>query len=273
MAILKLTDFQAKAIEYVLRLKNTLLCMKTGSGKTLVTLFAARALLKRKEVDKVVIACTKTSTSVFRAEFEEKLHKEVNVTENANEFIDFFKSKNKIVIIKHSMLETIGTNIEYIKAMKSATKDVKVLLIVDEAHNLSNDTGIKHKALRNMSVFFTRIVLATATPYSSCLTQLYGLVHLIYPKLWSSKSRFIEDHIEQQIIRDFRTQKVVRVENIRYKNLKMLREKLKEFTYFFYPPTKLNYIEHKVKLDDYTEYDNICRGIMTEEDLARLGSE
>ena len=270
MAVLRLTDFQAKAIEYVLKLKNTLLCMKTGSGKTLVTLFAARALLKRKEVDKVVIACTKTSTSVFRTEFEEKLHKHVDVIEDGNKLLSFFSSNEKIAIIKHSMFETIGTDIHNIKEFKNAVKDTKILLIIDEAHNLSNDTGVKHKAFRNMSMFFDRIVLATATPYSSCLTQLYGLVHLIYPKLWSSKSRFIEDHIEQEIIRDFRTQKVVRVEKIRYKNLKMLREKLEKFTYFFYPPTKLKYIEHKVKLNDYTEYDDICKGVMTEEDLAKL---
>ena len=111
-------------------------------------------------------------------------------------------------------------------------------------------------------------MIMTATPYSSCLTQLYGIVHLINPTLWKSKTAFERDHIVEQVIKV--DGKVRRKEKIAYKNLKMLREKISPFTFFYYPKINLRFFDHKVQLKDYTDYDEICKGVLTVTELERL---
>ena len=112
----------------------------------------------------------------------------------------------------------------------------------------------------------------TATPYSSCLSQFYGLIHLIYPKLWKSKRQFFDNYIEEIAIKDPRTHRIVRKEKVKYKNLKEFREKIEPFTYFYYPPIPLVHISHETKLskEHYNEYLEKCWGIMRDEDLEKL---
>ena len=59
-------------------------------------------------------------------------------------------------------------------------------------------------------------------------------------------------------------------EIVEYKNLNVLREMIKPFTFFHYPKIKLNFFQHNVVLKDYTEYDNICKGVLTEKELEKL---
>ena len=63
---------------------------------------------------------------------------------------------------------------------------------------------------------------------------------------------------------------VKRKEKVAYKNLKDLRELISPFTFFYYPKIKLNFHNHVVRLKDYTEYDEICRGVLTPNEQARV---
>ena len=144
----------------------------------------------------------------------------------------------------------------------------RVAIVIDEVHKLSNDKGLEHVAFMNLKFMFTRIVAMTATPYSSCLTQLYGVIHLLNPRLWKSKAAFVKDHIIEQVI--MVNGKVRRKEKIAYRQLKMLREKIAPFTFFYYPKINLRFFDHKVKLKDYTEYDEICKGVCTAKEIERL---
>ena len=110
--------------------------------------------------------------------------------------------------------------------------------------------------------------LATATPYSSCLSQLYGLVHLIYQKLWKNKREFFDRYIEEEQVMNWATGRT-RPEIIRYKDIGKLRKQLEPFSFFYYPPTKINYIEHKARFDSYAEYDELCKGLLEEKDLKK----
>jgi hypothetical protein len=119
---------------------------------------------------------------------------------------------------------------------------------------------------------FDRVILMTATPYSSCLSQFYGLIHLIYPKLWKSKRQFFDNYIDEIAIKDPRTHRIVRKEKVRYKNLKEFREKIEPFTYFYYPAIPLVHKEVHTKLNEehYREYLDKCWGIMREEDMEKI---
>ena len=270
MAI-KLFDFQIEAVKRAISSFYQLICVRTGGGKTIIAMTYANLLLKKNLSDKVVFACTVSASAAVHAEFEEKFDIDVPIYTETEQFLDFLRdSKKKICIIKHSMFEKLGKDQNIIDEIREILTDnnARVGLVIDEVHKLSNDKGLEHLAFMNIKFMFNRIMIMTATPYSSCLTQLYGIVHLINPTLWKSKTAFERDHIVEQVIKV--DGKVRRKEKIAYKNLKMLREKISPFTFFYYPKINLRFFDHKVQLKDYTDYDEICKGVLTVTELERL---
>ena len=265
-----LRDYQVEAVKFAERVKKCLLCMRVGSGKTICAMFALRALLNSKKVDKAVVSCTKSSVSVFKTDFKEKAGLDVPVIESAEGLIEFLKGKGKVCIVKHSMFEKAGNDVITVKTLMNIAKDTKVALVVDEAHKIQNVDGVTHEAFQRLSFLFERVILLTATPYSSCLSQFYGLIHLIYPDLWKSKRAFFDRYIDEITIISPITHRVARKEKVRYKNLKEFRETIEPFTYFYYPSIPLVHIEHHTRLEDYSTYDDLCKGILRDEDVEKM---
>ena len=266
-----LRDYQKEAVKFALRVKKSLFCMRVGSGKTICAMFSLRALINTKQIDKAIIACTKSSVSVFKEDFKEKAGLEVPVAETEESLFSFLNGKGKVCIIKHSMFEKIGNDLISIKKLeKIANTGLKVALVIDEAHKMQNTEGVAQEAFHRISFLFDRIMLYTATPYSSCLSQFYGLICLIYPDLWKNKREFFNNYIDEITIRDPRTHRVVRKEKVKYKNLKEFREKIEPFTYFYYPVIPLVHIEHHTTLKDYATYNDLCKGILSDEDLKKI---
>ena len=270
---IKLRDYQQEAVNFAKRVERCLFCMRVGSGKTICAMFALLSFFKNKLIDKAVVACTKSSVPVFVEDFKEKANLDVRVIEDENEFVEFFKGKEKVCIIKHGMFKKAGNDIMTIKRLeKIYDKGIKVALVIDEAHKMQNPEGIEHDAFLHIEEMFGRIILMTATPYSSCLSQFYGLIHLIRQDIWKSKREFYDRYIDEIIIKDPRTHRPVRKEKIAYKNLKEFRSKIEPFTYFYYPPIPLCHVEHKVKLSEehYRQYLELCWGILDEETQEKL---
>jgi superfamily II DNA or RNA helicase len=271
---IKLRDYQQEAVNFAKRVKRCLFCMRVGSGKTVCAMFALRAFFKEKLIDKAVVACTKSSVPVFVEDFKEKANIDVPVIEDENEFVKFFKNKkDKVCVVKHSMFEKAGNDIIIVKKLEQIyDSGTKVALVIDEAHKMQNPEGVQHDAYFHIEEMFDRVILMTATPYSSCLSQFYGLIHLIYPKLWKSKRQFFDNYIEEITIKDPKTFRVVRKEKVAYKNLKEFRKRIEPFTYFYYPPIALVHQEHKCKLSEehYRQYLDFCWGIMDEKSLEKL---
>ena len=119
----------------------------------------------------------------------------------------------------------------------------------------------------NLRFMFERISLHTATPYSSCLSQLYGLFDIIQPGLYSNKQEFFDEHIEERRVKDGKTGRILRKEKVCYHHLDVLRERMEPFTYFYYPPLDLHFKTYHTRLKDYTEYDALCMGLLSREDL------
>ena len=120
----------------------------------------------------------------------------------------------------------------------------------------------------NIKFSFARILAMTATPYQTCVSQIFGIIQILNSKVWKSKAEFMKLYVEEEVIRV--NGKVRRKEKIAYKNLSDLRRRIAPFTFFYYPKIKLNYIYHNVKLPDYSEYDEICKGVLTDKELERL---
>lgn len=271
--MIKLRDYQKEAVKFAKEVKKCLFCMRVGSGKTICAMFALRSFLKNKMVDKAVIACTKSSVPVFVEDFKEKANLDVPVIEEAEDFVRFFKGKGKVCIIKHSMFEKAGNDIVIIKKLEQIyDSGLKVALVIDEAHKMQNPEGVQHDAYFHIEEMFDRVILMTATPYSSCLSQFYGLIHLIYPKLWRSKRQFFDNYIEEITIKDPRTHRVVRKEKVAYKNLKEFRTLIEPFTYFYYPAIPIVHKEVHTRLSEehYNEYLDKCHGVIDEETQEKI---
>lgn len=260
MSKILLRDYQEEAVKFAFRVKKALFCMRVGSGKTVCALFSLRALFLKKQIDKAIIACTKSSVSVFKEDFRDKADMDVRLIESTDELIEFLRDNvSKVCLVKHSMFEKAGNDLITIKKLEQIAKEKRVCLIVDEAHKIQNPEGVAQDAYHRIDFLFDRVLLYTATPYSSCLSQFWGLICLIYPKLWPSKRRFFDRFIDEIAIHDPKTRRVIRKEKVRYKNLKEFRETIEPFTYFYYPAIPLVHLEHHTRLKDYTKYDELCK--------------
>lgn len=267
---IKLFDFQQEAVKRALSALNYLLCVRVGGGKTLIAMVYAKLLRKKNLADKIAFACTVSAAVAVSGEFKEKLGMNVTQIDTVDKYIDWLNNDEPVCIFKHSFFEKIGYSQDAIDRIYETLirNNKKVALVIDEAHKMSNHKGIQHTAYMNVKFSFERVLLLTATPYASTLGQLYGTLHLIQPKLWKSFAEFTRLYIEEQTI--MVNGKVRRKEQIAYKNLKALRDKIAPHTYFYYPKIKLNFFQHDVVLPDYSEYDDICKGVLTEKELERL---
>lgn len=255
-----LRDYQEEAVKFAFRVKKALFCMRVGSGKTVCALFSLRALFLKKQIDKAIIACTKSSVSVFKEDFRDKADMDVRLIESTDELIEFLRDNvSKVCLVKHSIFEKAGNDLITIKKLEQIAKEKRVCLIVDEAHKIQNPEGVAQDAYHRIDFLFDRVLLYTATPYSSCLSQFWGLICLIYPKLWPSKRRFFDRFIDEIAIHDPKTRRVIRKEKVRYRNLKEFRKTIEPFTYFYYPAIPLVHLEHHTRLKDYTKYDDLCK--------------
>ena len=262
---IELKDYQVEGVKKILSVRNSLICMQVGKGKTAVSLFALRKLIKDGLIEKGIVFCTKTSTIPFIKDLKNMAGVTVKVTEKDDDFFNKLQGNEKIILAKHAMLEKIGLDYDNQLAFKRYCDSHNLMCIIDEAHKIQNPTSGGHTGFDNIREYFKRTTLLTATPYSSCISQIYGLVSLIYPKLWRSKTAFMSQYTNELIVRD-RHHRVLRKDIKEFKNLTDLRNKLEPFTYFYFPPIKLNYYTYTTKLEEYTEYDNLCMGLLEDEE-------
>ena len=267
---IKLFEFQQEAVKRALNSLNYLLCVRVGGGKTLIAMFYAKLLRKKKLADKIAFACTVSAAVAVAGEFKDKIGLDVPQITTVDQYFNWLNNDEPVCIFKHSFFEKLGYDQGVIDDLDDFVEHSgkKVALVIDEAHKISNEKGVAHTAFQNIRFSFCRIIAMTATPWQSGLSQLFGTIRLVSPNCWKSRAAFTRDHIVQEVIRV--NGKVRRVETVAYQNLKKLREKIAPFTFFYYPKIPLNFIYHNVRLPDYTEYDEICKGILTEKELERL---
>ena len=262
-----LKPYQKEAIVMAIKEPFNMICIQAGRGKSLVGVFYARTLFKHKLVDKVIFASTKTGVGSFKKAFTKRCGVQVNQYDEPSDVMNFLISDEKVCIVKHSMFEKLGLDENYRKALLTLMEHhyQRIAIVVDEAHKISNTEGVGFFALNNIRFLFERISLHTATPYSSCLSQIYGLIEIVHPGLYKSKQDFFDHHIEERYVRD--PNRVLRKEKICYHHLDVLRERISPFTYFYYPPLDLRFKTYHTRLKSYDEYDQLCMGLLSREEL------
>lgn len=269
MGKIELRDYQKEAVIKAVKEPYNLICIQAGRGKSLVGVFYARALFKNKLIDKIIYASTKTGVGSFKKAFTKRCGVPINQYDDPRDVMNFLISDEKICLVKHSMIDKLGLDENFLSAIKTVLTHQyqRIAIVVDEAHKISNSTSMSHFALNNLRFMFERISLHTATPYSSCLSQIYGLIDIVRPGLYKDETDFKYHHVEERYIRDPNTGKVLRKEKVCYHHLSELRELLEPFTYFYYPPLDLHFTTYHTSLNNYDDYDALCMGLLTREDL------
>jgi superfamily II DNA or RNA helicase len=149
---IKLKAHQTLPVEYMKDHRGLILYHGTGSGKTITALSAFYQFDKN-----IVIIGPKSSKKAFYDDI-----KKMNLDSSRVKFYTFSKIKK---IIK-------GSNIDILS---------DVLVIVDEAHNLRNET-MDNMLLMSAFEFVYKIILLTATPVINYLNDLAVLVNIINNK-------------------------------------------------------------------------------------------
>lgn len=270
---IKLFDFQKEAVIKALKLPFMMLCVRVGGGKTLIAMLYAKNLLKKGLTDKIVFACTVSAAVAVKGEFLEKAGVELPQFDQADDFLKWLRGSGKMCVIKHSMFEKLGYDKAVIDEIYKIGQqpNKRCTIIIDEVHKLGNPQSIAHTAFMNIKFLFERILVMTATPFNSGLITTYGIIRLVNPMLWKTVTAFKKMFITEQTI--LVNGKVARKEIVEYKNLSTLRKMIEPFTFFYYPKIKLNFFQHNVVLKDYSEYDDICKGVLTAKELEKLGEK
>ena len=99
---LELRDYQKEAMKKIISIPKSLICIKTGKGKTLSAIFACRYLLKHDMVDKVVFSGTKTSINSFVKAFRTQLNVDVKVIEKGEPIFMRLKPEEEVEYIKEA---------------------------------------------------------------------------------------------------------------------------------------------------------------------------
>lgn len=160
------TTAQRNIIEYFNYVKSLLVCLSTGSGKTLVAYAISQCYLNKYPNNKVIVISPLTLTKNF--------HKESNkfggIIDDRYSFFSFEK---------------------FLRLDKDCKKvDCKnSLLIIDEVHTLRNFTGKKYDSVMLCAIRSHKILLLTATPLVNSISDYISIINLLYQNYIINKER------------------------------------------------------------------------------------
>lgn len=148
----KLKDYQQNAVNFMKHNRGLILYHSTGSGKTITSLMCVH-----QHPDKVIIIGSKSSNKSFNDDI-----KKLKLDPTKFIFFTFAKIKK---ILKN-------TNTQNFDLFENKS------IIVDEAHNLRNETT-DNLLIINAIELSKRIILLTATPIINYITDLSVLVNIV----------------------------------------------------------------------------------------------
>lgn len=197
----KLRKYQRVDVNLMLKMRRVILGNDPGTGKTLESI-AYADMIKAKRIlvicplsligswaDEIATWSEDSETQILPPDGNGK-HKR---TERINDNIAAGKRWN---IANYSILQA-GVN-KTTNEFKAVAKHPQLfrekwdLIIVDEAHNVRNNTTQVHKGVKLLKS--ESLILATGTWISKNHYEVFGLLQLLDPITFSSKSRFIETY-------------------------------------------------------------------------------
>lgn len=149
---------QKGIIEYFQYVNSLLVCMPTGSGKTIISLVVSMCHLRRYPEDNIIVISPKSVLNNFSKEakkFKLPYDKQKYRNYTYDSFITMYK--------KNQLIDTTDS-----------------LIIIDEAHELRNFQGVKYSIIMKIVKQCRKILLLTATPVINTIVDYISLINLLY---------------------------------------------------------------------------------------------
>lgn len=171
-----LHTYQARAVEFIIKSKNTFLLLDLGLGKTISTLTAIADLVDGFAVNKVlIIAPLRVANSVWKQEaanWEHTRHLIVKVaTGSEKNRLAALQSTADIVVINRE-------NVEWLVKFYGKKWPFDYV-VIDESSSFKSNSSRRFKALKSIKPFVKYMTLLTGTPAPNGLLDLWAQVYLI----------------------------------------------------------------------------------------------
>lgn len=263
----ELKDFQKQASEFACSRKASLMSLKTGTGKSLIAINIAKELLNNKEVSKFIIVGTKSSVIELKNDLEDKLRYDDDYL--CNPFIisddyslnEFFNNENEdIALLQYESINRINLGL-----FDKCLKKYKTCFAFDESHKLKNPKALLTRSFYVLRRDMYNIIFLTATPLTTSLIDLFYQIHFLDNTVFKNKNAFVENFINMKMIKNYKTGREY-PEIVSYKNLPLLRERIKDICFDYYPEQDTNYIIHKTKIENTDKYIEASEGLFDTKD-------
>ncbi len=261
-----LTEEQNEVIDFMIHRNKCVNACQTGFGKTYSTLTAASWLLLKYEDLHVVCLVPQKAVKAFKRELEEKLKIKYNIISSQDNIDD---PGARIHIITQTMLKD---NLDYIINL---SKKHKILLMVDEAHCLSDHNSKLYNYVASIRPLCQVVWFMTATPLKNDIEGLYWLLYLLDPSIVGNWYEFrykyciLEKHSSYRMYGKGKNKQKKRVEVteiVGYKNLDKLHAILDSYIIIKQKPYNLEYHYHTTNLDndEQDHYLEAGKGLLRE---------
>jgi SNF2 family DNA or RNA helicase len=196
MGDVTLFPHQERTVEFLLNNKRVTAGLAVGLGKTLSSITAAKELLNRKVIERILVIAPSSVKSNWKSEIE-KFGNEKAIVINSSDLRkktadEVWKEaeKSTFIIVNYDMIRKEETRNKLIELCPSA-------VIADEAHKLKNWKALQTKSFNNAWGKSEYVWFLTATPYPNgqpreTYTMLSHLVPNKVGKWWEFRDRFVE---------------------------------------------------------------------------------
>ena len=193
---------QKDAIAFQQVVPYSLLCMATGTGKSVTTIGSQLVNLQQKKLDKCIFVCTKGSLGEVLNDYNKFYNFQPKQLWGQTAVKDFFESTNTVGVTRYEWLKYFDTRL-----LSEVKHGHKLGMWWDEAQRLKNgsrdfdqlDGTQVHKRAKQIRKFCDAFHLVTATPIMTTLADLWSLTHLIDKNILGSYQQFSETYYVREL--------------------------------------------------------------------------
>jgi superfamily II DNA or RNA helicase len=172
--------------------RRILIADEVGLGKTIEAGHILQELFARREINRVLVVCTKTLQDKWRMEMQDKFafpFEEVTGAGLMKAFSGTVPPEQFFGVINY---DKFSANAELISFAKKHQLQFD-LIILDEVQMIRNRTTERYKALDPVIQEAGAVVFLSATPINNKLEDLYNLLRLLDPKRYVDSRNFEND--------------------------------------------------------------------------------
>lgn len=186
---MELRDYQVEALDTMLREGRTIYADPPGTGKTATTL----NWIDAAGAGRTLIVAPLSVLYHWQRQGETWVPgRQAAVCHGAAE-----RRLSALQAVQDGSASTLVINYDNLDREITALVDTRFDTVVfDEAHRLKNRSALVHKAAVKLTRRAERVAMVTGTPLLNSAEELWAILHLLWPKTYTSFWRWAAEHFE-----------------------------------------------------------------------------